>query len=77
VTTYRLITHRLLGEFAVRVEDGTITGIVAVSLHFACDPDGRLPDLLYDDLDAALYRVRHHPEQFMPFEAWLGEREGP
>jgi hypothetical protein len=45
MVTYEIWEHEHLFEFAVRIEDGRVTGVCQVDLNFACDPNGRLPDL--------------------------------
>jgi hypothetical protein len=74
---YEIWGHEYLGEFAVRIEDGPVTGACPISLHFACDPDGRLPDLEYNNGPATLYRFLEYPEQFCQFEPWLHGKRLP
>ena len=42
---YEIWVHEYLDEFAVRLEDGRVSGVCPVSFHMAADPDGRLPQL--------------------------------
>jgi hypothetical protein len=75
-TTYEIWVHSILGEFAVRLEDGHVTGIRPISLRTAMGPE-RLQELEYESDDAALYRVREHPEQFFEFGPTLQGRYVP
>jgi hypothetical protein len=72
MVTYEIWEHEHLFEFAVRIEEGRVTGVCPISLDFACDPDGRLPELDYDTSQSVLFRFVEYPEQSCQSDPWLG-----
>ena len=69
ITTHELWFHELLGAYAVRLQEGRVTGVhgpIPLSTVVYCNPHR----LEYDERPEAILRAQESPEQFCMLEDW-------
>jgi hypothetical protein len=69
ITTHELWFHELLGAYAVRLQEGRVTGVhgpIPLSTVAYCDPRS----LEYDERPETILRAHDSPEQFCLLEHW-------